>query len=163
MSSPEFRLAELTNSRDRAAFVELLDQYSRDPFGSGKPMPSEILEVLPERWQNHVGAFTIVAWMEDTPAGMANCLTSFSTFKAKPRINIHDLIVLPKFRGIGLGRKLIEAVCREAKLRDACQVTLEVRADNEHARQLYERCGFQGLENPIQNGTHFFGVKQLSS
>lgn len=161
MTHISIRLADFSSEADIDAFRYLLDLYSRDPFGSGAPMPAEILEALPRKWADHVGAFSLIAWSNSQPIGMANCLTSFSTFKARPRINIHDLVVHPEHRGIGLGRQLIEAVCEEGKNRDACQVTLEVRADNEHARSLYQRCGFQGVENPIVDGTHFFGVRSL--
>lgn len=154
-------LADFSNEVDVNAFRHLLDLYSRDPFGAGKPMSPEILDVLPERWSSHAGAFSLIASTEDQPIGMANCLTSFSTFVARPRVNIHDLVVHPQHRGIGLGRRLIEAVCDEATNRGACQVTLEVRADNEHARSLYQRCGFRGIEHPIADGTHFFGVRVL--
>lgn len=161
MAPVSFRLADFSSEFDVNAFVMLIDLYSRDPFGSGHAMPQEILEVLPERWRKHPGAFTVLALSNDRPVGLANCLTSFSTFKAKARINIHDLVVHPEVRGQGVGRKLIEAVCDEGCRREACQVTLEVRADNEYARALYERCGFRGIENPVQESTHFFGVRAL--
>ena len=157
------RVADFSNAADVQAFRHLLDLYSRDPFGSGKPMPAEILDVLPERWSAHAGAFSLLAWADDQPIGLANCLTSFSTFQARPRVNIHDLVVDPQHRGTGLGRRLIKAVCDEAIDRGACQVTLEVRADNERARNLYQRCGFRGVEYPIVEGTHFFGVHKLET
>jgi ribosomal protein S18 acetylase RimI-like enzyme len=163
MNDIQIALADFENATDRAAFLEMLDQYSRDPFGSGKPLPNEISEVLPDRWANHPGAFSLIVWQNEKPIAMANCLTSFSTFNARPRINIHDLVVSSHCRGLGLGRRLIEAVCDEARRREACQVTLEVRADNEHARKLYERSGFVGIESPVVDGTHFFGVRKLPS
>jgi ribosomal protein S18 acetylase RimI-like enzyme len=161
MERESIRQANWDAQADCDAFLSLLDHYSRDPFGGGAPLPKEIRDVLVDRWRNHAGAFSLIAWRDSTPVGMANCLTSFSTFRARPRINIHDLVVHADYRGHGLGRKLIEAVCEQSRARGACQVTLEVRADNEHARRLYQRCGFQNIDNPPQPQTHFFGYREV--
>jgi ribosomal protein S18 acetylase RimI-like enzyme len=155
------RLADFSVATDRTAFLDLLDHYSRDPFGGGKPLDAAIAARLPDTWNSHAGAFTLLAWRHTEPLGLANCLTSFSTFRAAPRINIHDLVVHASARGMGLGKQLIQAVAAEAQRRQACQVTLEVRADNETARRLYQNCGFQGIEQPVEDHTHFFGVLQL--
>ena len=48
--------------------------------------------------------------MRDNPVGAAVCFIGFSTFAAKPLINIHDFVVLPAARGKGVGRRLLEAV-----------------------------------------------------
>jgi len=45
-------------------------------------------------------------------------------------------------RGQGIGAALLQAVWRECWRRGARVVFLEVRAGNEVARRLYERCGF---------------------
>ena len=168
MAALNFRLADFEQAHDREFFLQLLDHYSRDPFGGGEPLPAEIAEVLPQRWADHPGAFTLFAFAEqhqagELPVGMANCLTSFSTFQAKPRINIHDLVVMATQRGQGIGRKLIAAVRQEALRRGACQVTLEVRADNQRARGLYESCGFSGIQIPPENHSYLFGTIQLSA
>jgi ribosomal protein S18 acetylase RimI-like enzyme len=161
IDSIHIRLANFNDAIDRAAFLNLLDHYSRDPFGGGQPLDAEIAKRLPDSWSAHAGAFTLLAWNNTEPLGLANCLTSFSTFRAAPRINIHDLVVHASARGMGLGKRLIHAVANEAQRRQACQVTLEVRADNETARRLYQNCGFKGIEHPVDQQTHFFGVLQL--
>ena len=37
----------------------------------------------------------------DKPVGLATTFEGFSTFAAKPLINIHDIAVLPDYRGRG--------------------------------------------------------------
>lgn len=161
MADIQFRLADFTTSADRDLFIAMLDHYSRDQFGGGSPLAKKVAEILPARWADHPGAFTVLAIRGEQTLGMANCLTSFSTFNARPRINIHDLIVHAKHRGLGIGRQLIEAVCQEASARNACQVSLEVRADNRRARELYERCGFRGIEMPPDSTSYLFGTREL--
>jgi ribosomal protein S18 acetylase RimI-like enzyme len=161
MQEVEYRLADLARPRDRGAFLELLDHYSRDPFGGNAPLPEEIARVLPERWAELPGAFSMLAWAAERPVGLANCLTSFSTFRALPRINIHDLVVHADSRGLGVGRGLIEAVCQESERRGACQVTLEVLAGNQRARELYVRAGFRGIEIPLRESSYLFGTRPI--
>ena len=155
------RLADFAEPRDQTHFLDLLDHYSRDPFGGGQPLADSVREVLVDRWSQHPGAFTLLAFHGEKLVGLANCLTSFSTFNALPRINIHDLVVVTDARGLGVGRQLIEAVCNESRRRHACQVSLEVRADNHRARELYVRCGFQGIDLPLRDEGHLFGVRKL--
>lgn len=55
---------------------------------------------------------------------------------------ITQLMVAPGAQGMGLGTRLVaecEVFCREAGMRT---LALEVRADNDGARHLYERLGF---------------------
>ena len=58
-------------------------------------------------------------------------------------IHINNLAIRPSFRRLGLGAALVQAVLAEAGLLGATRATLEVRASNVTARQLYERHGFR--------------------
>lgn len=55
---------------------------------------------------------------------------------------IERIAVHPRFRGMGLGRKLMEAMEEYVKGKGVANLTLEVRAGNEKAIKLYESCGF---------------------
>jgi ribosomal protein S18 acetylase RimI-like enzyme len=77
---------------------------------------------------------------------MAICLLGFSTFRARPLINIHDIAVHPDFRGQGIGRALLDAVEQHAREHGCCKVTLEVRSDNEPAMAAYRRAGFESTQ-----------------
>ncbi len=57
--------------------------------------------------------------------------------------HINNLAVVPELRGRGLGTRLLEAVIAEAAHLGASVVTLEVRASNEPALQLYQSAGFK--------------------
>jgi len=83
-----------------------------------------------------------LAWHSATPVGIAVCFVGFSTFLARPLINIHDLAVIPVYRRHGVGRLLLEQVAAKGKALGCCKLTLEVRADNHSAQRLYEAVGF---------------------
>lgn len=53
------------------------------------------------------------------------------------------IAVLPKCRGLGYGRLLLERFLEGAVMRGAERMFLEVRASNEVAIRLYTKCGFQ--------------------
>jgi len=85
----------------------------------------------------------------------------FSTFQARPLLNIHDLAVVPDWRGQGIGRALLEAVEVEAIQRGCCKITLEVQDANRQARGLYERYGFADFV--VANSPTRFLCKLLDS
>jgi ribosomal protein S18 acetylase RimI-like enzyme len=84
----------------------------------------------------------LLAWHSATPVGIAVCFVGFSTFLARPLLNIHDLAVIPAYRRHGVGRLLLERVAAKGKALGCCKLTLEVRADNHAAQRLYEEVGF---------------------
>jgi GNAT superfamily N-acetyltransferase len=136
------RIADLTSASDAAIIVALVDDYAQDPMGGGKPISDEVKAKMVPGMIATPGTLVIIAEHKGTPVGLANCFTAYSTFRAKPLINIHDLCVHHDWRGQGVGSILLDAVADEARRRGCCKVTLEVRDDNP-ARRLYERKGYK--------------------
>ncbi len=58
---------------------------------------------------------------------------------------IGNVVVHPGYQGHGIGRALMESAVDSLEKREAHWVGLEVRADNQIARGLYERMGFQAI------------------
>jgi [ribosomal protein S18]-alanine N-acetyltransferase len=56
--------------------------------------------------------------------------------------HVTNIAIHPDFRGQGLGRRLMDHLCDLSKERGAVCMTLEVRAGNKPAIQLYEKMGF---------------------
>lgn len=59
--------------------------------------------------------------------------------------DVQTIAVAPTHQGQGLGRVLLLALVHEAAARGASHVLLEVRADNEPAKALYAKCGFEQI------------------
>ena len=154
-------LADYANPLDAAEVVRLTDAYARDPMGGGAALPSEVRERLVEGLAAQPGAFSLIARVDGEPAGIANCFTGFSTFAARPLVNVHDLGVRSEYRGRGVGRALLAAAEAEARQRGACKVTLEVLSGNEAAKALYAAVGFEGYGLDPAAGTAQFWVKKL--
>ncbi|MEZ6091211.1 MAG: GNAT family N-acetyltransferase [Pirellulaceae bacterium] len=92
--------------------------------------------------KKHPTTLIFVAFHDDHPCGIVTCFRGFSTFAAKPLINISDFYVDPAIRGQGIGRMLLNAVEDEARLTDCCKLTLEVQQHNLRARSVYAQFGF---------------------
>ena len=56
--------------------------------------------------------------------------------------NIDNVVVAERFRGQGVGRKLLEVLLAEAEAQGMEAFTLEVRVSNAAAIHLYEKMGF---------------------
>jgi ribosomal protein S18 acetylase RimI-like enzyme len=134
--------ADRSDQRQMQAVVELLDHYARDPMGIGRPLDSGIRQRLLGDLPTRADCVIHLAWCADQAVGLAVCFEGYSTFAARPLMNVHDLVVRQSFRGQGIGRKLLQAVQDQAKARGCCKVTLEVRQDNPSAMQLYQELGF---------------------
>ena len=136
------RPADLWQPDHAAALLLLLNAYAADPMGDGRGLSAETRACLIPALRRVPDAFVLLAFAEDQPVGVAVCLAGFSTFRARGLFNVHDLAVLPPWRGQGIGRRLLCAVEAEARARGYCKITLEVRADNGAAMALYRRLGY---------------------
>lgn len=143
------------------ALIELLDMYARDPMGSGEPLAPEVKQRLARDLPELPGAFSLIARVGEAPVGFLNAFSGYSTFKAMPLMNVHDLAVLPQWRSQGVGTKLLTALVQEAASRGCCKVTLEVLSGNTQARALYQREGFEDYALDPKAGVAMFMQKLL--
>src|SRR5262245_54649206 len=100
-------LANLADPAHGQAIVELLDHYAGDIMGGGKSLSREVKDVLIARLAAHHGCRVFLAFENGLALGVAICFTGFSTFEARPLLNIHDLAVHASVRGRGIGRALL--------------------------------------------------------
>lgn len=129
------------------AEIDLMKAYMTDEMGGKPPLTDEQNKKLIEGLKNHPTAFVLLAKIEHKYIGMTNSFLNFSTFAVKKFMNIHDVIVLKEYRGLGIGKKLIEANIEWARKLDCSKLTLEVRKDNIPAQKVYSGLGF-GDNNP---------------
>jgi GNAT superfamily N-acetyltransferase len=136
------READLADPADCAGIVDILDSYASDRIGGGEPLSPEVRARLPLLLRNHPTTIVLLALSDGRPVGVAVCFLGLSTFHARPLLNIHDLAVVPEWRGKGVGRALLESVESHASRLGCCKITLEVQDSNSRARALYEQFGF---------------------
>jgi GNAT superfamily N-acetyltransferase len=100
---------DLRQSAHCDALIKLLDAYAQDPMGGGEPLAAEVKARLCDDMAERPTVASFIAWLDQAPVGLVNCVEGFSTFKSQPLMNIHDLVVLPGHRGMGIGQALLQA------------------------------------------------------
>ena len=91
-------------------------------------------------------AEVLIAEVGGEPAGFALFFHNYSTFLTKPGIYLEDLFVVPERRGLGLGRKLLEALASLAVERGCGRLEWSVLKWNAPAIGFYERLGAVPME-----------------
>jgi GNAT superfamily N-acetyltransferase len=87
------------------------------------------------------GAYCVLAFADDAPAGFAIFFYNYSTFLAKPGLYLEDLFVKPEFRGRGLGKALLLHLAKLANARGCGRMEWSVLDWNQPAIEFYERLG----------------------
>lgn len=106
----EIVLADYANNQHSNDIIFLLNNYALDPMGGGETLPEYVKENLVTELAKQQGAISILAYVDDKPAGLINSFQGFSTFKCKPLLNIHDVVVLDEYRGLGIWQKMLSKV-----------------------------------------------------
>lgn len=153
--------ADFHNKQHGTDLVMLLNAYALDPMGGGEPLSDEVQANLVSTIAKRQDFLTLLCYVDDKPAGILNCVEGFSTFKAKPLLNIHDCGVLKEFRGLGISQKLFIEAERISRERGYCKLTLEVLEGNIVAQNAYKKLGFSGYELDEKTGNALFWEKVL--
>lgn len=155
------RLANYFDPPDGQAIIGLLDHYAQQAEGGGKPLARYTTNNLIAELQKLDGAISVIAFNNGKAIGLINCLKSFSSFKCKPVLNIHDLIVRGDYRKLGIAQTMLEFVEAFAKENDYCKLTLEVLSNNLAAKSLYKKVGFNAYELQPKMGQALFWEKLI--
>jgi ribosomal protein S18 acetylase RimI-like enzyme len=159
--SIEIREADLADEAQAAGLLAVLRSYAASEMGGGAELPDEVQRRLVPALREQAHALVLLAFSGADVVGIATCFFGFSTFAARPLLNVHDLAVLPHFQGRGIGRALLVAAEERARARGCVKLTLEVREDNARARGLYHERGFRDFELAGASFRTFFLAKAL--
>lgn len=150
---------DLLTAQHQADFLMLLNAYATDIMGGGEPLPESTQNSLIQELQKVDAKAIFIAYDGDTPLGIANTFFGFSTFKAKPLLNVHDFAVVPEARGRGVAKLMLEEIEQFAQEKGCCKLTLEVLEGNSRAIKVYHDFGFEGYELDPEAGKAMFFEK----
>jgi len=108
-------------------------------------------------------AHALVAVENDTLVGMATYFSIFSTFIVKPGLWLDDLYVYENYRGRGIGKALIEHLCKIADESECGRVDWLVSKHNERGQKFYESIGATISEKARLVRLDEQGIKQLAA
>jgi ribosomal protein S18 acetylase RimI-like enzyme len=145
-------------------YLALMDLFVRGEAAapSAPGLPDDVRARLVPALQARPDVTLLMAWLGDEAVGFALCIEGFSTFAARPLLNLHDMMVHPAHRRRGVARRLLAAVEARAHELGCCKLTLEVLSGNAGALALYESFGFRGYALDPQRGTALFWEKPLA-
>lgn len=153
--------ADFSLPEHAAAFKALLGHYSADPMGGGEKLSDEVLEQSLAGIRALDYSHSFIAFIDGQPTGLINAFQGYSTFKAKPLLNIHDLVVHEDYRRMKVAQAMLAKAERFAIDNGFCKITLEVLEQNIPAQKAYQRFGFEGYELDPASGQALFWQKVL--
>jgi GNAT superfamily N-acetyltransferase len=156
----EADLSRPDHARDVVAMTQV---YAMDPMGNGGPLPQDVADRLVRGLKEHPTTVVLLAYQGGRAVGIATCFRGFSTFQARPLLNIHDLAVAPGHRARGVGARLLAAAEQKARALGCCRLTLEVQENNARARHVYARAGYAQMAYEPGAGGSLFYAKALPS
>jgi GNAT superfamily N-acetyltransferase len=126
---------------DHAAWRPLWDGYNAFYGRHGETaLPSHVTQIT---WQRLLDpaepVFGLVAEGEEGVVGLAHYLFHRSMTRVEPVCYLSDLFTLELLRGRGIGRLLIDEVCREASAAGASRVYWQTHESNAAGRLLYDK------------------------
>ena len=152
-----------SDTRYDESITEIINDYAQIEIIHGKPLPDDVLRRMLPGFRQHGGLIFLAfdAADEQHPVGVATVIRGFSTFYARPLLNVHDLVVAQGWQGRGIGTELLRAVEEYAREVGCCKVTLEVLAANQRAHALYQRLGYDRLPDGSTLEASYFMQKPL--
>jgi ribosomal protein S18 acetylase RimI-like enzyme len=134
----EPELVRLATLADTEAIGQLLHRFNQE---FDEPTPG--LEALMRRIADLIAnGDTDVVLGGQGPDGLAVLRFRPSIWTAGLESSLAELYITPERRHVGLGRAVLEEAIRQAKLRGADWMSIEVDEPNATARHLYEALGF---------------------
>ncbi len=152
----EICAVDWSNPTHPAGVLDMIRAYALEATG-GKGLEAEaqarLIPALRER-HDYVG---VIALVPGQAVGLVNAFEGFSTFMARPLLNVHDVYVVPARRGHGLAARMLECLEALAMARGCCKLTLEVLEHNLPAIVTYRQFGFKPYAlNPAQGHATFW-------
>lgn len=138
----------------QAERVDLLEVFRIEQASFPEPWPFAAFE----RFLGEPGFLVAVGDPTDPPRGFESAdegvcgyvVADVESGLGRRIGHVKDLAVVPEFRGRGIGSRLLDRALAVLASNGAPRVKLEVRVDNQPARELYAEFGFEA-DHVIQN------------
>jgi GNAT superfamily N-acetyltransferase len=88
----------------------------------------------------------LIAEQDGQPAGFALFFFNYSTWMGRPGIYLEDLFVLPEFRGLGIGKGLLQRVAAVAVEKECGRLNWAVLDWNTPAIDFYRAMGAEFMD-----------------
>jgi GNAT superfamily N-acetyltransferase len=158
MNEVTIRLAERGDVGEVLRMVRALAVYEREP-DAVQATEATLTEVMFDR-TDAVHAF--IAELDGRPVGLALWFLNFSTWTSTQGLYLEDLFVDDSARGHGVGRRLMQALAREAVARGCARMDWAVLDWNETAMDFYRHMGGRAMSGWQPWRLNAAGIKALA-
>jgi GNAT superfamily N-acetyltransferase len=124
------------------AFIRALAAYEREPDA----VTANEADLRRDGFGPNPFYFCLIAENNGAPAGFAFYFFNYSTWLGRPGLYLEDIFVLPEFRGLGIGKKLLQQVAAIAVEKDCRRLQWEVLDWNTPAIEFYRAVGAEFLD-----------------
>ncbi len=122
--------------------IRALATYEREPDA----VKTTEADLLRDGFGPHPVFECLIAENEGEPAGFALFFYNYSTWRGRTGIHLEDLFVLPKFRGLGIGKSLLSRVAARAAEQGCVRLQWDVLEWNQTAIDFYQGLGAKFLD-----------------
>ena len=123
-------------------FIRALAAYEREPDA----VTATEADLLRDGFGPNPFYVCLIADLDGQPAGFAFYFFNYSTWKGRPGLYLEDLCVHPEFRGLGIGKALLERVAAIAVEKNCPRLQWEVLDWNTPAIDFYRAMGAEFLD-----------------
>ena len=123
-------------------FIRALAVYEREPDA----VVATEAGLLRDGFGPNPFYFCLIAESDGAPAGFALYFFNYSTWLGRPGLYLEDLFVHPEFRGLGVGRALLQRVAAIAVEKGCPRLQWEVLDWNTPAIDFYAAMGAEFLD-----------------
>ena len=132
------------NPGDCAVILQFIQELAEYEKLLHKVSASEA-DLLSTLFGDRPAAEVLIAEWQGSPAGFALYFSNYSTFLARPGIYLEDLFVHPDFRGLGIGKSLLERLAQLTLERNGARLDWSVLDWNRTAIGFYTGIGAKGM------------------
>jgi len=123
-------------------FIRALAAYEREPDA----VTATEADLLRDGFGPNPFYVCLIADLDGQPAGFAFYFFNYSTWKGRPGLYLEDLFVHPEFRGLGIGKALLQRVAAIALENNCPRLQWEVLDWNTPAVDFYRAMGAEFLD-----------------
>jgi GNAT superfamily N-acetyltransferase len=123
-------------------FIRALAAYEREPDA----VTATEEDLLRDGFGPNPFYFCLMAEIDGKPAGFAFYFFNYSTWMGRPGLYLEDLFVHPEFRGLGIGKALLQKVAAIAVEKNCPRMQWEVLDWNTPAIDFYTAMGAEFLD-----------------